>query len=74
MWNKILGYVVLAAGAFVGGLLVLLKLKDRKLQQLDLQNLKTRFSTEDVKAEEDLLKLRKDFDAAKTNLHSDSDK
>lgn len=68
MWTKAKQYLGLLSLMFVGGLLVLLKLKNNEVHSLQVQALKSKFQAIDQKEDEDVKAARKEFESAKDNL------
>jgi cell division protein ZapA (FtsZ GTPase activity inhibitor) len=70
MWTKAKKALGIFALAFMGGLLVLLKLKTSELHAAQMQALKSKFSGEDQKEDEEVEAARKEFEDAKDDLDS----
>lgn len=67
--GKLLAGLKAAGLAVIGILLFVVRLKNRRIRELESQAMKDRFHHEDEVAEKDLERLEKEFDDAKADLH-----
>lgn len=61
MISQIKNYLSLGLLALVGGLLVLLKIKDSELHQVQIQSMKDRFKNDDEKEDEKVKKAKEEW-------------
>lgn len=71
---KILNILQLVGLALIGGLFVLVRLRDKELHRLKVEMLLTHFMSDDAEAERELARLRKEYEDAKATLDTASNK